>query len=103
MIAEVEQRTPDLPVLVIAGNFQQARLWARREKLPASRWKYIANRRAMDGARNRRVVWVGTFFERRDFEEICRAVDRLVMMGLVCVDRNEIVNHGRQARKKTDS
>ncbi|MCA9011526.1 MAG: hypothetical protein KDB01_17360 [Planctomycetaceae bacterium] len=96
----VAQRTPDLPLVIIAGTYQQALRWVDRE---GSERFFIA----MDGAsivslRNVRVVWIGTFWERDDFLTISEDVDAMVAAGMCVVDRNEIVNKGRQARKKTE-
>lgn len=97
----VAQRTPDLPLVIIAGTYQQALRWVDRE---GSERFFIA----MDGAsivslRNVRVVWIGTFWKRSDFLTISEDVDAMVAAGMCVVDRNEIVNKGRQTRKKTDT
>lgn len=104
MIAEVEQRTPDLPVRIIAGNHRQAEAWATREGLKPDRWRYIPQGRQdlLHGIRNVRIVWIGTFWNRIDFDEISGFVDNAVAHGLAVVDRNEVVNKGSKTRKKTD-
>ena len=80
-------------------------MWARREQLRPDRWRYVPDGRddQLQGIRNVRIVWVGTFWNRRDFERISTLVDRLVGFGLVVVDRNEVVNKGRKTRPKTDT
>lgn len=95
------QRTPDLPILVIAGDIEQALFWVKDNQPP----KFLI---AQDGAeiirmRNVRVVWIGTFYERDDFQTIGEDVDAMVSAGMAVVDRNEIVNKGRKTRKKTDT
>lgn len=105
VIAEVEQKTPDLPCRIIAGNHRQAEDWARREGLRPDRWRYVADGAAdtLHGIRNVRFVWVGTFWNRNDFSEICKFVDDAVAWGIAVVDRNEVVNKGRKTRPKTDT
>jgi hypothetical protein len=102
LIAEVEQRTPDLPQLIVAGNAWQAAQYAAREKLPPKSWRYVATPDSLLGASNRRVVWVGTFWEHRHFDRICQEVDQLVRLGFVVVDRNEVVNRGSKTRPKAN-
>ena len=104
MIAEVEQRTPDLPVRIIAGNHRQADDWARCEGLRPDRWRYVPDKsEALHGVRNVRIVWIGTFWNRSDFAAICEQVDWLVAAGHAAVDRNEVVNKGSKTRPKTDT
>lgn len=105
MIAEVEQRTPDLPVRIIAGNHRQAEAWATREGLKPDRWRYVpdGSTRELEGIRNVRFVWIGTFWNRRDFEDVCKFVDAAVRWGIAVVDRNEVVNNGSKTRTKTDT
>lgn len=104
MIAEVEQRTPDLPAWIIAGNQLQARQWATREGLNRNRWRYVPDSRLenLHGISNIRFVWVGTYWDRRDFVEVCNFVDTLVACGHAVVDRNEVVSKGSKTRKKTE-
>jgi hypothetical protein len=104
VIAEVEQRTPDLPVRIIAGNHRQAEAWAAREGLKPDRWRYVpdGSARELEGIRNVRFVWIGTFWNRRDFDEVCKFVDNAVAMGIAVVDRNEVVNKGRKTRTQTE-
>ncbi len=103
MIAEIEQRTPDLPVLIIAGSIREAQRFAKREKLDDSRCFFVPSIVSFTGVRNVRVVWVGTFYLRNDFLDLCEVVDHLVSLGRVAVDRNEVVNKGRKTRKKNDT
>lgn len=105
MIAEVEQRTPDLPARIIAGNFLQAEAWATREGLKPDRWRYVpdGDARVLHGLRNIRIVWIGKFWKRRDFLEVSDFVDARVRQGWFVVDRNEVVNNGSKTRKKTDT
>lgn len=102
---ETDQRTPDLPLRVIAGNHDQAEAWANREGIRQDCWRYVVDGsdEALRGVRNVRVVWIGTFWNRRDFDKIATLVDELVSKGAVVVDRNEVRNNGRKARKKTES
>ena len=104
MIAEVEQRTPDLPVRIIAGNHRQAEEWATREGLKPDRWRYVPDSRLenLHGLKNIRIVWVGTFYDRRDFNEISEFVDARVRQGWFVVDRNEVQNKGSKTRPKTE-
>lgn len=97
----VAQKTPDLPLVIIAGTYQQALRWVDRDGSE----RFVI---ALDGAsivsfRNVRVVWIGTFWERSDFLTISEDVDAMVAAGMCVVDRNEIVNKGRKTRKKTDT
>ena len=104
MICEVEQRTPDLPVRIIAGSIHQAKDWANREGLKFESRSYVPDGsiRELEGIRNVRFVWIGTFWNRRDFDEVCKFVDNAVAMGIAVVDRNEVVNKGSKTRKKTE-
>lgn len=103
MIAETEQRTPDLPLRIIAGNHRQAEDWARREQLRPSSWRYVPDVASLHGIRNVRIVWIGTFWDRRDFQEISTFVDHSVSRGLSVVDRNEVKNKGSKTRTKDDT
>ena len=103
MIAPCESATPDRFVYIIAGNLFEARSYAKRERLELRKTVFVSSVDSILGARNVRVVWVGTFFERRDFLQLCDMVDGLVYSGMALVDRREVVNKGRKARKKNDT
>jgi len=92
------------PLLIVAGNYTQAETWARSQQIPRNRWTYVANVKRFDGVKNRRLVWIGTFWERSDFHEVSQWVDVGVVFGYLIVDRREIARrkHGRKTRTKAD-
>ena len=57
------------PILVLAGNYQQARQWARDSGIAPRDWRYIGTPASLRGYRNPIVAKVGTFYERRDVAE----------------------------------
>jgi len=109
-LLEREMRVASVRKLVERRQQEQARSSARLEQNRSDeaamqrRWRDRADSAdSLQGVRNVRVVWIGTFWLRKDFAEICDTVDTLVASGMIVVDRNEVLNKGRKARKKTDT
>lgn len=101
MIAPAPDEQHSRTVLIIAGSLRQCLKWVEHEKLDKNQCRFVSCTDNLEGVRDVRIVWVGTFWERHDFDQLCSLVDRLVAAGMAVVDRNE-VPQGRKTRKKTN-
>lgn len=68
-------------IAVIAGTYEQARNWAQQNSLGVSDWWDISDPDRLRGLRPSKIVFVGTYVQRRDFEQLAHQVNRLESMG----------------------
>jgi len=55
---------------IIAGNWSQANSYAYDYSIEPWRWKYVYDINVIKGLRNIKYVYVGTYYERPDIDEI---------------------------------
>lgn len=71
---------PDrLFVFVVAGNWQQAKIWASKESIPNNGWSFVHNPLTLKSVRFASIAFVGTWNLREDIDEIQREVDFLLL------------------------
>lgn len=66
-------------VLVIAGDYHQAKFYARQEGW--KKWRYVENTRDFDGREDFVIAWCGTHRNRSDIGRIADAADYFVRSG----------------------
>jgi len=57
-------------MFIVAGNYSQAQGFARRIELSPREWVYLSGAGSFHGYRGNNIVYVGTYYERRDLGEI---------------------------------
>lgn len=70
------------PLLIVAGNFRQANDYAKGRGFPPGKWVYVSGERTIRGRREVPVVFVGTYWERRDLPEIVGDLRRARAVGM---------------------
>ena len=62
-------------VFVFAGSFSEAERWrVHNSTLPPNRVRYVADGRVLRGYRNQRAVIFGSFWDRRDAQDLIEQV-----------------------------
>lgn len=68
-----------LQTAVIAGNDQQYETWLRASRADPNLYIYISYPGIFKGQRFRDIIYLGTFFERKDFHDILAEIAPAVL------------------------
>ena len=75
MKKRVTRVTRDSRVLIVAGNRDQAELWARAEHLPQAAWTYALDAQSLRGWTPSRIIRCGNYWERSDWDQLAEELD----------------------------
>lgn len=87
---ENEPPRPETDMLyIVAGTMKQASLFARQHRIYPKKWRMVSDASVLDGAEGN-VIYIGSYYERKDLMEIKEAVAIGIGAGhLKVVDINE--------------
>lgn len=63
-----------MTLLIIAGDYEQARNYAKGARLPPNKWRYVGGSEQLMGMRGARYVVVGTARQRDDYHKLMELV-----------------------------